>query len=217
MPSLISLKLTIFLLFSIFCVISECFVLRSIPLNLKQQAIKNDAVVHGTIFNIRAVRVQLRAAEGEAAEGEGAQTSAMTNTETNTEIPVDESPAEKYKREKLAEIAEKKAQEVFVTRETGRYECQACGYVYDEKMGYKKKNLDYPPGTPFAEMEGYRCPECGANKKYFVPVTETLSGFKENQKYGFGGNSMTGGQKQNIIFGGLFIGFLIFMSGYLME
>ena len=35
---------------------------------------------------------------------------------SNMIVPDDESPADKYKREKLAEIAEKKAQEVFVTR-----------------------------------------------------------------------------------------------------
>lgn len=35
---------------------------------------------------------------------------------SNMIIPDNESPADKYKREKLAEIAEKKAQEVFVTR-----------------------------------------------------------------------------------------------------
>lgn len=47
--------------------------------------------------------------------------------------------------------------------------------------------------------------------------TETLSGFKENLKYGLGTNNLTGGQKSNLIFGGLFIGFLVFMSGYLLE
>ncbi len=35
---------------------------------------------------------------------------------SNMIVPDNESPADKYKREKLAEIAEKKAQEVFVTR-----------------------------------------------------------------------------------------------------
>ena len=35
---------------------------------------------------------------------------------SNMIVPDDESPADKYKREKLAEIAERKAQEVFVTR-----------------------------------------------------------------------------------------------------
>lgn len=91
-------------------------------------------------------------------------------------IPEDESPEEKYKREKLAEIAERKAKEVFVTRETGRWECQACGYVYSVEKGYAK--YDVLPGTPFSEIEKFRCPQCGANKKYFIAEKETLSGFK---------------------------------------
>ena len=36
-----------------------------------------------------------------------------------TTDPIEETPEEKYKREKLAEIAERKAEEVFVTRTTG--------------------------------------------------------------------------------------------------
>jgi len=126
-----------------------------------------------------------------------------------------ETAEEKYKREKLAEIAEKKAAEVFMTRNTGRYECQACGYIYSEAEGYAKRGI--APGTSFDNVENFRCPQCGVGKNYFVAETETLSGFKENLKYGFGGNGLTGGQKSNLIFGGLFIGFAIFMSGYLLE
>jgi hypothetical protein len=37
-----------------------------------------------------------------------------------TTEPIEETPEEKYKREKLAEIAERKAEEVFVTRTTGK-------------------------------------------------------------------------------------------------
>jgi rubredoxin len=135
---------------------------------------------------------------------------------TPEEEPVTEETAEeKYKREKLAEIAEKKAAEVFVSRDTGKWECQACGYVYDTSKGNAKKGI--APGTPFEEIETFRCPQCGANKKYFVAETETLSGFKENLKYGFGGNAMTAGAKSNIIFGGLGLGFVLFLSGYLLE
>ena len=126
-----------------------------------------------------------------------------------------ETPQEKYQREKLAEIAELKAKEVFVTRNTGKFECQACGYIYDEAVGLPKKGV--APGTPFDDIEKFRCPQCGANKKYFVAEQETISGFKENLKFGLGGNSLTAGQKSNLIFGGLFLGFIIFMSGYLLE
>lgn len=49
---------------------------------------------------------------------DGSSGNAETSDEnaSNTIVPDDESPADKYKREKLAEIAERKAQEVFVTR-----------------------------------------------------------------------------------------------------
>jgi rubredoxin len=130
-------------------------------------------------------------------------------------IPEDESAEDKYKREKLAEIAERKKLEVFVTQSTGKHECQACGYVYDVAKGLEKKGI--APGTPFDTIEKFRCPECGANKKYFVAETEIISGFKENLNYGIGTNKMTGGQKSNLIFGGLALGFILFMSGYLLE
>lgn len=141
--------------------------------------------------------------------------SIVTESDVSILPPIDETPEEKYKREKLAEIDALKAKEVFVTRSTGKYECQACGYVYDEAGGMEKKGI--APGTPFDEIEKFRCPQCGANKKYFVAEMETLSGFKENLKYGFGGNSLTGNQKSNLIYGGLLLGFAVFMSGYLLE
>jgi rubredoxin len=75
------------------------------------------------------------------------------------EVPdlANETPEEKYKREKLAEIAERKAQEVFITRNTGKWECQACGYIYEESKGNAKYNV--APGTPFPEIEKFRCPQ----------------------------------------------------------
>lgn len=48
-------------------------------------------------------------------------------------------------------------------------------------------------------------------------LARIFAGFADNQNYGFGGNSMTEGQKSNLIFGGLFIGFLLLMSGYLLT
>jgi len=144
----------------------------------------------------------------------------ITPTETiapSETITPTETAEELYRREKLQEISDRKAAEVFVTRDTGKYECQSCGYVYSVENGYAKRGI--PPGTSFdAEiMEAFRCPQCGASKKYFVAETETLSGFKENLKYGFGGNAMTSSQKSNLIFGGLFLGVLVFLSGYLLE
>jgi len=137
------------------------------------------------------------------------------NAQAKEVIPADESEEDKYKREKLAEIADLQAKEVFVERDTGRWECQACGFVYAEKEGYEKRGI--PAGTVFDVIEKFRCPQCGASKKYFIQETETVSGFKENLNYGFGGNSMTAGAKSNLIFGGLGLGFVLFLSGYLLE
>lgn len=101
------------------------------------------------------------------------------------------------------------------------------------------------PGTMFEELEdSWRCPQCQSPKPYFSSQTLTIAGaeacaqapapssglsrllppppppppgFEENQQYGFGGNSMTESQKSNLIFGGLFVGFLLLMSGYLLT
>jgi rubredoxin len=68
-----------------------------------------------------------------------------------------ESEEERYKRTKLAEIAEKQALEVFVSRNTGKWECQSCGYVYDEAKGNEKYAV--AANTPFASIEKFRCPQ----------------------------------------------------------
>lgn len=68
-----------------------------------------------------------------------------------------ETEEERYKRTKLAEIAEKQALEVFVSRNTGKWECQSCGYVYAEDKGNEKYNIQ--AGTPFDQIEKFRCPQ----------------------------------------------------------
>lgn len=68
-----------------------------------------------------------------------------------------ETEEERYKRTKLAEIAEKQALEVFVSRNTGKWECQSCGYVYSEDKGNEKYNIK--AGTPFDQIEKFRCPQ----------------------------------------------------------
>jgi rubredoxin len=143
------------------------------------------------------------------------ETEGSATTTDGEVIPQEETAQQKYRREKLAEIAEDKAKEVFVTRSTGRYECQACGYVYDETKGLPKKGV--APGTPIDDIDKFRCPQCGASKKYFVAETETLSGFKENLKFGIGTNALTAGQKSLLIYGGLLLGVAVFLSGYLLE
>jgi rubredoxin len=80
-------------------------------------------------------------------------------TEVVTPNYDNETEEETYKRTKLAEIAEKQALEVFVSRNTGKYECQSCGYIYSEAIGNEKYNIK--AGTPFLDIEKFRCPQVG--------------------------------------------------------
>ena len=86
-------------------------------------------------------------------------TSTGESTATPAEQPdySNETEEERARRLKMEEIAERKAAEVFVSRNTGKWECQACGYIYNEANGYDK--FDVKPGTPFDEIEKFRCPQ----------------------------------------------------------
>ncbi|MBR8836771.1 MAG: rubredoxin [Stigonema ocellatum SAG 48.90 = DSM 106950] len=99
-----------------------------------------------------------------------------------------------------------------------RYECRVCGYVYEPDKGDDKH--DITPGTPFEELPPtWNCPVCSAKAKAFTnigPVGEA-SGFKENLNYGLGVNNMTPAQKNILIFGGLVLAFLFFMSLYGLQ
>jgi rubredoxin len=98
-----------------------------------------------------------------------------------------------------------------------RFECRACGYTYDPNRGDPKNKVI--AGTPFSVLpENWKCPVCTAKKSAFTNVGMTaVSGFKENQGYGFGVNTMTESQKSLLIYGGLGIGILIFLSLYTLN
>lgn len=96
-----------------------------------------------------------------------------------------------------------------------RYECRVCGYVYEPTKGSSKGNI--PAGTAFENLpEKWRCPVCGNLRNQFINVgsSEGPSGFAENLGYGLGVNTMTSRQKSILIFGGLALAFLFFMSLY---
>lgn len=96
-----------------------------------------------------------------------------------------------------------------------RYECRACGYIYEPAKGDSKHPV--PPGTPFNELpSSWRCPVCGVKTSQFQNIGPTgkASGFQENLTYGFGVNTLTPGQKNLLIFGGLALAFLFFLSLY---
>ncbi len=51
------------------------------------------------------------------------------------------------------------------------WQCQApnCGYIYDPDKGDKKGNI--PKVTKFEELpDDWKCPLCGASKKFFKPL-----------------------------------------------
>mmetsp|Transcript_25391 Transcript_25391/g.47716 ORF Transcript_25391/g.47716 Transcript_25391/m.47716 type:complete len:186 (+) Transcript_25391:68-625(+) len=121
--------------------------------------------------------------------------------------------------EALKRVAELKSQEVFIKRSTGVFKCQNCNYEYKESEGDQMMIGGVnPPGTSFSSLaSNYRCPTCRASKDSFQEVVEEIAGFEVNQGYGFGTNSMTGGQKNALIFGGLAAFFVLFLAGYGMS
>lgn len=50
-----------------------------------------------------------------------------------------------------------------------KYECSACGYIYDPAVGDPDANI--PPGTAFEDLpEDWVCPVCGVDKSMFIKV-----------------------------------------------
>lgn len=99
-----------------------------------------------------------------------------------------------------------------------RYECRACGFVYEPQKGSSQGGI--APGTAFEELPAtWRCPVCGARKTQFQNVgsEEGASGFKENLRYGLGVNTLTSTQKNLLIFGALALGFLFMLSLYGLQ
>ena len=96
-----------------------------------------------------------------------------------------------------------------------RYECRACGYVYEPAQGDQRYPV--PPGTAFVDLpENWTCPICTAPVSKFSNIgpVGAPSGFKENLGYGFGVNTLTPGQKNLLIFGTFALLFLFLLSFY---
>jgi len=97
-----------------------------------------------------------------------------------------------------------------------RYECRSCGYVYEPDKGDGSRK-DIPAGTRFEDLPAnWTCPVCGVRKTKFENIGSAgaPSGFQSNLNYGLGVNVLTPGQKNILIFGGLILAFLLFMSLY---
>ncbi|CAL8467741.1 g7279 [Coccomyxa elongata] len=137
---------------------------------------------------------------------------APPSTEQGDEIEIPESEA----AQKKAEADRLRAAEKFMVVGTGEAVCAGCGYEYMPKNG----DPEYPitPGTLFTDLpDDWNCPICGAEKQTFQSKAREIAGFAENQKYGLGTNSLTGGQKSLLIFGSLLLFFFLFLGGYFIE
>lgn len=119
-------------------------------------------------------------------------------------------------QETEAEFDKRRLEEKFAVLNTGIYECRSCGYLYNEAAG----DPSYPiaPGIPFDRLpEDWRCATCGAAKTFFQSKSVEIAGFAQNQQFGLGGNTLTGGQKAILIYGSLLFFFVLFLSGYFLQ
>ncbi|GFQ01120.1 rubredoxin [Phtheirospermum japonicum] len=113
-------------------------------------------------------------------------------------------------------IDNRRLEEKFAVVNTGIYECRSCGYKYDEATG--DPSYPIPPGLPFDKLpDDWRCPTCGASQSFFESKSMEIAGFAQNQQFGLGGNTLTSGQKALLIYGGLLLGFALFLSGYFLQ
>jgi rubredoxin len=52
---------------------------------------------------------------------------------------------------------------------TMKYQCTACGYIYDEELGDPDSGIT--PGTKWEDVpEDWVCPLCGVDKSFFIPL-----------------------------------------------
>jgi flavin reductase (DIM6/NTAB) family NADH-FMN oxidoreductase RutF/rubredoxin len=55
------------------------------------------------------------------------------------------------------------------TVKMAKYECTACGYIYDPEKGDPDGGI--PPGTPFEKLpDDWTCPQCGVGKDEFQKI-----------------------------------------------
>ncbi|KAM7508438.1 hypothetical protein LguiA_018891 [Lonicera macranthoides] len=136
-----------------------------------------------------------------------------TSEQPISEQPISEEPISEFAP---PEPQKKRPEEKFAVLNTGIYECQSCGYLYNQSVG--DPSYPIPPGLPLEKLpEDWRCATCGAAKSFFVSKSVEIAGFAENQQYGLGGNTLTSGQKALLIYGGLLLGFVLFLSGYFIQ
>jgi rubredoxin len=52
-----------------------------------------------------------------------------------------------------------------------KFKCKICGWIYDSEVGMPRNGIE--PGTKFLDLpDNFRCPKCGAQKKWFIEIPE---------------------------------------------
>ncbi|XP_020597108.1 uncharacterized protein LOC110036898 [Phalaenopsis equestris] len=129
-------------------------------------------------------------------------------------VPVD--PAETRDKVQEKNLDPRRLEERLAVLNTGIYECRSCGNRYDEAVG--DPSYPIPPGFRFEKLpEDWRCSTCGAAKSFFESKSVEIAGFAQNQNFGLGANTLTGGQKALLIYGSLLLAFALFLSGYFLQ
>ncbi|CAN4108635.1 unnamed protein product [Withania somnifera] len=116
----------------------------------------------------------------------------------------DQPISEPDKEQQEEKFDKRRLEEKFAVLNTGIYECRSCGYNYNEAVG--DPSYPIPPGFPLT-----------SSPNFFDSKSVEIAGFAQNQQYGLGGNTLTSGQKALLIYGGLFVGFVFFLSGYFLQ
>ncbi|PKU64086.1 uncharacterized protein LOC110093127 [Dendrobium catenatum] len=135
---------------------------------------------------------------------------------SNDPLSQSDPAATDYKENVEEKFDRRRLDERLAVMNTGIYECRSCGYRYDEAVG--DPSYPIPPGFRFEKLpEDWRCSTCGAAKSFFESKSVEIAGFEQNQNFGFGANTLTGGQKALLIYGSLLLAFALFLSGYFLQ
>jgi len=160
-----------------------------------------------------------RATRGRAREGMMMTMTSVRRTRTGARTRALEDEDEyafKAPRNKNLDRDNPELEERFAVIGQGDHQCQSCMYEYKPKVG----DEFYPvaAGTQFKDLPSdWRCPTCGADKSKFKSLGKRVAGFEQNQGYGLGTNSMTEGEKSQLIYGALAFFFACFIAGYLLD
>eukprot|EP00978_Attheya_sp_CCMP212_P014967 scaffold38423_cov51-Attheya_sp.AAC.8 len=166
--------------------------------------------MHVSVFSQRSSRPLFMS------EDEASQAAAVSVPEGEDEDEEMMDAGTRLQLEKIRRSEELRSQEVFMTKSTGKHKCGNCDWEFDEAKGDSFMiGGQIQPGTKFADLpSNYRCPTCRASKDNFEEIVTEIPGFEVNQGYGLGGNGMSSESKSGIIFGGLFVFFVLFLAGY---